>query len=61
LPVTNGKLKGDLISFSVGGASYTGRVSGNTMQGTFESGGSTTPWNATRTMKAMAPSDHPKF
>jgi precorrin-6B methylase 2 len=45
--VTQGKLSGDLISFRVGDAHYTGRVDGRTMQGTFESGGSTAPWNAT--------------
>ncbi len=48
LPVTNGKLSGDLINFSVGSIKYTGRVSGSTMQGTYESGGSTTQWNATQ-------------
>jgi hypothetical protein len=48
LPVTNGKLSGDLINFSVGSIKYTGRVSGSTMQGAYESGGSTTQWNATQ-------------
>ena len=48
LPVTNGKLSGDLINFSVGNVKYTGRVSGSAMQGTYESGGSTTQWNATK-------------
>ena len=48
LPVTNGKLSGDLINFSVGNVKYSGRVSGSTMQGTYESGGSTTKWNATQ-------------
>ena len=47
-PVTDGRLSGDQISFSVGGTTYIGRVSGNTMQGTFPSGGNTTPWSATR-------------
>ena len=51
LPVTNGKLSGDLISFSIGNVKYTGRVSGRTMQGTYESGGSTTQWNATQVGK----------
>jgi len=45
--VTNGKLSGDLVAFSVGDVQYTGRVSGNTMKGTYESGGSTLPWSAT--------------
>jgi hypothetical protein len=48
LPVTNGKLRGDLMTFSAGGADYSGRVSGNAIQGTFTSTGSTSPWNATR-------------
>jgi hypothetical protein len=54
----NGKLSGDLINFSIGNANYTGRVSGNTMQGTVESGGSTTQWTATQVHKAFrAPSE----
>ena len=47
VPVT-GRLIGQGISFSVGDASYSGRVSGGTMQGTFTSGGNTSRWNATR-------------
>jgi len=54
----NGKLSGDLINFSIGNANYTGRVSGNTIQGTVESGGSTTKWTATKVHKAFrAPSE----
>ena len=48
MPVTNGKLSGDLINFSVGDANYTGRVLGGAMEGTFQSGGNTTPWTATK-------------
>jgi SAM-dependent methyltransferase len=48
LSITNGKLNGDVISFNAGNATYSGRVSGATMQGTVGSGGSTTPWNASR-------------
>ncbi|OGP62084.1 MAG: RNA methyltransferase [Deltaproteobacteria bacterium RBG_13_53_10] len=48
MPVANGRLSGDLISFSVGDANYSGRVNGSTMQGTLTSGGGTAPWNATR-------------
>jgi len=51
--VTNGKLRGDLINFSVGDANYTGRVTGSTMQGTFESHGSTTKWDATQVSKVI--------
>ncbi len=56
-PVTNGRLRGDQISFTVGGAQYTGRVSGNAIEGTVKSGGSTSNWKATRAGKpAAAPS-----
>jgi hypothetical protein len=48
LPVANGKLNGDLIRFSIGGVDYSGRVSGDAMQGSSSSGGSPTPWSATR-------------
>lgn len=57
-----GKLNGDLITFSIGNANYTGRVSGSTMQGTAESGGSTTQWTATQIHKAFrAPSEKEKL
>lgn len=37
--VSSGKLNGDEITFSVGEATYTGQVDGNTMRGTISSGG----------------------
>ena len=40
-----GKLNGDRIGFSAGAAQYTGRASGNALEGTVSSGGS---WKATR-------------
>ena len=43
-PVT-GKLNGDEISFSAGEAQYTGKVTGNSIEGTLKSGGK---WSATR-------------
>jgi len=43
-PVT-GKLNGDEISFSAGEAQYTGKVTGNSVEGTLKSGGK---WSATR-------------
>lgn len=46
--ITNGRLSGDLISFTAGSARYTGKVSGNTMQGTFTLNGSSATWNAVR-------------
>ena len=42
--ITEGRLRGDQIEFTVGKAKYTGRVAGNTISGT--SGGA--PWTATR-------------
>ncbi|HEU4345348.1 MAG TPA: class I SAM-dependent methyltransferase [Candidatus Binatia bacterium] len=47
LPVS-GKLNGDQINFTAGGNQYTGRVAGNTMEGTMKPGGS---WKATRAGK----------
>ena len=46
-PIADGSLKGDQISFTVGTAKYTGRVTGNAMQGT-TAGGSGSMWSATR-------------
>ena len=50
-PITNGRLRGDQISFSAGGAQYTGRVNGDAIEGTVKSGGSNGKWNATRAGK----------
>lgn len=59
-PITNGNLSGDLINFSVGEVQYTGKVSGNSIQGTFKSGGSASKWSATRVNKtAQAKSGRP--
>ncbi len=57
-PITNGRLHGDQITFDVGRAQYTGRVTGNTMEGTLKSGGNNTQWKATRTSKP-APTPSP--
>jgi SAM-dependent methyltransferase len=43
--ITNGRLRGDQITFTAGRTQYNGRVNGNTITGTVSSGGS---WNATR-------------
>jgi len=50
-PITNGRLLGDQITFSAGGAEYTGRVSGNAMEGSVKSGASNGKWKATRAGK----------
>ena len=51
--ITGGKLHGDEIKFSAGGAQYTGRVNGDTIEGTVkgDSGGT---WTARRVMKRIA-------
>ena len=48
VPVLNGRLRGDQISFSVGGVEYTGRVSGDVMDGRAVAGRINTVWHATR-------------
>jgi hypothetical protein len=49
-PITNGRLRGDQISFTAGGAQYTGRVNGNVIEGTVK-GGTDSNWRATRAGK----------
>ena len=44
-PISEGRLRGDQIEFSVGNVKYTGRVDGNSIKGTTSAGGS---WSATR-------------
>jgi len=44
----NGRLRGDQIAFSGGGAEFKGQVNGSTIEGTMTSGGKTEPWKATR-------------
>ncbi len=53
MTIANGKLRGDQISFSAGGAEYTGRVSGNAIAGTVKGSGSG-KWSATRSSKPAA-------
>ena len=45
--ISDGRLRGDDISFTANGAKYTGKVNGNSMSGTM-SGGSGGKWSATR-------------
>ena len=47
-PITNGKMRGDQITFTAGTTQYSGRVNGNRIEGTMTSGGRSTPWQATR-------------
>jgi len=45
-PIADGRLRGDEISFRAGGAEYNGRVSGGSIEGSFNSGGKITSWSA---------------
>lgn len=47
----DGRLRGDRISFTAAGVRYTGRVNGNTIEGTVNHGGKPGPWSATRAGK----------
>jgi 2-polyprenyl-3-methyl-5-hydroxy-6-metoxy-1,4-benzoquinol methylase len=49
-PITNGRLRGDQISFTAGGAQYTGTVNGNVIEGNVK-GGADSKWRATRAGK----------
>jgi hypothetical protein len=53
VPVMNGKLSGDLINFNIDSVKYTGRLSGNTMEGIYESRGNATKWKATKVEKPL--------
>ena len=46
--ISNGRLRGDQITFSAGDVQYTGRVNNDTIEGTVTSGGRTTNWQASR-------------
>jgi SAM-dependent methyltransferase len=48
VPIANGKLNGDRITFNAGGALYSAKVSAGAMEGTVSSGGS---WKASRASK----------
>ena len=47
IPISNGRLRGEQITFVVGNAEYTGLVRGGTMQGTVK-GGPSGSWTANR-------------
>ena len=52
--ITGGKLNGDRISFSAGGAQYTGQVHGDNIEGAVRGGSSNGTWSAKRTEKRAA-------
>ena len=47
-PIANGELRGDQVTFEAGNSRYTGRVSGDAIDGTMTSGGSTSSFKASR-------------
>ena len=47
-PIADGRLRGEAITFTAGGAQYTGRVRGNTIEGTATSGASPSTGRARR-------------
>jgi hypothetical protein len=46
-PVREGRLRGEEVSFNIGGRTFTGKVSGDRMEGTSR-GGSEARWTGTR-------------
>jgi hypothetical protein len=46
--VTNGKLRGDQLTFTVGGGQFSGRVNGDVIEGTLTANGRSTSWRGTR-------------
>jgi SAM-dependent methyltransferase len=46
--VTNGKLRGDQLTFTVGGGQFSGRVNGDVIEGTLTANGRSASWRGTR-------------
>ena len=51
MPISDGKLRGDRITFSAGGAQYSGQVNGMAIEGTVSVNGQSSPWSVTRAAK----------
>jgi hypothetical protein len=49
ISISEGRLYGDLISFIANNEKYSGRVNGNSIDGTVTTGKKSNKWNATRT------------
>jgi hypothetical protein len=47
-PISDGRLRGEQITFTVGGTTYTGKVNGATIEGTATTGSSSARWTATK-------------
>ena len=58
VPVSGGRLRGDQIRFSAGGAEYSGKVGGNSIDGGVKSGDNQSKWSAIR--HAASPASAPK-
>jgi SAM-dependent methyltransferase len=48
LPISGGRLDGDQLRFTAGGAEYRGRVTGEVIEGVVAANGGNRPWRATR-------------
>jgi SAM-dependent methyltransferase len=48
VPISNGRLRGDQVSFTAGGAEYAGRVAGDRIEGTRTTNGKKESWSVTR-------------
>lgn len=48
LTITEGRLRGNVITFKIGGDNYVGTVAGRKIEGTLASGGKTKKWSASR-------------
>jgi hypothetical protein len=48
MPIVEGRLRGDELSFSVNDIRYSGRINGNAIEGTATSGGRQQAWRAAR-------------
>jgi SAM-dependent methyltransferase len=57
-PITNGRLRGNQISFTVGGTDYVGHVDGDTMSGDLK-GSATGDWRAVRKTASQRVSQRP--
>jgi SAM-dependent methyltransferase len=57
VPISNGRLRGDQISFSAGLSDFTGRISGNRIEGTVK-GAASGAWSAT--LRSDNPVSSPK-
>jgi SAM-dependent methyltransferase len=48
MPISDGRLRGDHITFSAGGAQYSGQVNGMVIEGTVSVNGQSSPWSVAR-------------